>query len=159
MPYLIDKSYDDAVNELANAGLNVGNVSYEDSDSVEEGNIVRQSVEANSQVARGTYVDLVVSTGPKETEPPEGSASVYMPGDNPFGHDIGSQAALTAGTVTIQVAYADGTVETLYAAYCSSADAYESGWTGTVTGELGTSATVYAYVEGIQYASYTIYFS
>lgn len=159
VPYMIDKSYDEAVYELTNAGLNLGNVSYEDSDSVEEGNVVRQGLDANSQVARGTYVDLVISTGPKETEPPEGSASVYMPGDNPFGHDIGSQAALTAGTVTIQVAYADGTVETIYTAYCSSADAYESGWATTVTGELGTSATVYAYVEGIQFASYAIYFS
>ena len=116
-------------------------------------------MDANSQVDKGTYVDLVISTGPKETEPAMGSASVYMPGDNPFGHDIGNQAAFDSGTVTIQIEYADGRVETLYTAYCSSSDAYESGWGMTVSGELGTSATVRAYVESVQFASYSIYFS
>ena len=158
MPYLINKSYDDAVYELSAAGLNVGNVSYEDSDSVDEGNIIRQGLDANSQVARGTYVDLVVSTGPKETEPQMGSATVYMPTDNPFGHDIGTQAALSAGTVTINILYEDGSYENVYTAYCSSADAYESGWSETVSGKSGTSATVQAMLEGMIYASYSIYF-
>lgn len=158
VPYLINKSYDEAVYELSTAGLNVGNVSYEDSDSVDEGNIIRQGLDANSQVPRGTYVDLVVSTGPKETEPQMGSATVYMPADNPFGHDIGTQAALSAGTVTINILYEDGSFETVYTAYCSSADAYESGWSETVSGKSGTSATVQAMLEGMIYASYSIYF-
>lgn len=159
VPYLVNKSYDDATAALSNANLQVGSVSYENSDSVEVGYVIRQGLDANSQVDKGTYVDLVISTGPKETEPAEGSASVYMPGDNPFGHDIGDQAAFDSGTVTVQVEYADGRVETVYAAYCSSPDAYDSGWGTTVSGELGTSATVRAYVEGVQFASYSIYFS
>ena len=159
VPYLINKSYDDAVAALAQAGLNVGSVNYESSDSISEGNIIGQSLDANSQADRGTYVDLVVSTGPEETEPQMGSATIYMPSDNPFGHDIGSQAALSSGTVTITVTYADGSTETVYTAYCSSSDAYESGWGTTVNGELGTSATVTAMVEGNVYATYSIYFS
>ena len=159
VPYLVNKSYDDAVSALSNANLQVGNVTYDYSDSIAEGNVIQQGVDANSQVDKGTYVDLVISTGPKETEPAMGSASVYMPGDNPFGHDIGNQAAFDSGTVTIQIEYADGRVETLYTAYCSSSDAYESGWGMTVSGELGTSATVRAYVESVQFASYSIYFS
>lgn len=159
VPYLVNKSYDDAAAALSNVNLQVGSVSYENSDSVEVGYVIRQGLDANSQVDKGTYVDLVISTGPKETEPAEGSASVYMPGDNPFGHDIGDQAAFDSGTVTVQVEYADGRVETVYAAYCSSPDAYDSGWGTTVSGELGTSATVRAYVEGVQFASYSIYFS
>lgn len=159
VPYLINKSYDDAVAALAQAGLNVGSVNYESSDNIAEGNIIGQSLDANSQADRGTYVDLVVSTGPEETEPQMGSASVYMPSDNPFGHDIGTQAALSSGTVTITVTYADGTTEILYTAYCSSADAYESGWGMTLSGELGTSATITAMVESNIYATYSIYFS
>ena len=103
-------------------------------------------------------MDLVVSMGPEETEPKMGSATVYMPSDNPFGHDIGTQAALSSGTVTVNILYSDGSYETVYTAYCSSADAYESGWSKTVSGEAGTSAKVQAMLEGMIYASYDIYF-
>lgn len=158
MPYVVNKSYDDAVYALSQAGLNVGSVSYENSSNIAEGYIIRQGLDANSQVDRGTYVDLVVSMGPEETEPKMGSATVYMPSDNPFGHDIGTQAALSSGTVTVNILYSDGSYETVYTAYCSSADAYESGWSTTVSGEAGTSAKVQAMLEGMIYASYDIYF-
>ena len=158
MPYVVNKSYDDAVYALSQAGLNVGSVSYENSSIIAEGYIIRQGLDANSQVDRGTYVDLVVSMGPEETEPKMGSATVYMPSDNPFGHDIGTQAALSSGTVTVNILYSDGSYETVYTAYCSSADAYESGWSTTVSGEAGTSAKVQAMLEGMIYASYDIYF-
>lgn len=158
MPYVVNKSYDDAVYALSQAGLNVGSVSYENSSNIAEGYIIRQGLDANSQVDRGTYVDLVVSMGPEETEPKMGSATVYMPSDNPFGHDIGTQAALSSGTVTVNILYSDGSYETVYTAYCSSADAYESGWSKTVSGEAGTSAKVQAMLEGMIYASYDIYF-
>ena len=158
MPYVVNKSYDDAVYALSQAGLNVGSVSYENSSNIAEGYIIRQGLDANSQVDRGPYVDLVVSMGPEETEPKMGSATVYMPSDNPFGHDIGTQAALSSGTVTVNILYSDGSYETVYTAYCSSADAYESGWSTTVSGEAGTSAKVQAMLEGMIYASYDIYF-
>jgi serine/threonine-protein kinase len=159
VPYVINKSYDAAVSALQAEGLNIGDVSYENSDTISYGYIISQGVSANSQVDKGTYVDLVVSIGPKETEPAVGSASVYMPSDNPFGHDIGGQAAYSSGTVMVQIIYSDGTVETLYTAYCSSSSAYESGWSTTVRGEAGTSATVQASVEGTVYSSYSVYFN
>ena len=81
-----------------------------------------------------------------------------MPGDPPFGHDIGTNAALSSGTVSIQIVYGDGSVDTVYTAFCNSADDYDTGWSMVVSGEAGSSATVYAYVEGIQYSSYTITF-
>ncbi len=162
MPDLSSYTQDDAVYVINSSGLKVGDISEEYSDYVDKGYVTWQGVDAGSEVAEGTVVNFGVSKGPRETEtqaPSSGEATVYMPADNPFGHDIGSSGPLAAGTVSINVTYSDGTVETVYTAYCSSSDAYESGWSTTLSGELGTSATVTAYVEGIQYASYSVYFS
>lgn len=162
MPDLSAYTQDDAVYVINSSGLKVGDISEEYNDSVAKGYVTWQGVDAGSEVAEGTVVNFGVSKGPRETEteaPSNGQASVYMPADNPFGHDLGSSGPLAAGTVSVQVTYSDGTSETVYTAYCSSSDAYESGWSTTLSGPLGTSATVTAYVEGIQYASYTVYFS
>ena len=164
VPDLSNKTEDEAIYLINSSNLKVGDISEEYNDWVTKGYITWQGVDAGTEVEEGTVINFGVSKGPRETEteskaPAQGTASVYMPVDNPFGHDIGGQAALESGTVVIQVVYADGSTNTVYSAYCSSADAYESGWGTTVTGEAGTSATVNATVDGILYASYAIYFN
>lgn len=162
VPDLSNCTYDDAVYLINSAGLQVGDVSEEYSDYVKKDYVTWQGIDAGSEVSEGTTVNFGISKGPRETEttaPSNGTATVYMPADNPFGHDIGAQEPLSSGTVTLTVVYSDGSTQPVYAAYCSSSDAYDSGWSMTVTGAAGSSATVYAYVEGIQYASYSIYFN
>ena len=63
------------------------------------------------------------------------------------------------GTIVIEVIYADGSVNTVYSGSYSAASGYDSSWSTSVTGELGSSANVIAYINGIQYSTYTIYFS
>ena len=45
--------------------LTVGSVTYEFNSDVEEGQVIRQSVAANTQVKEGTVVDFVISNGPE----------------------------------------------------------------------------------------------
>ena len=63
MPLLIGMTEAAAGSLLQSMGLSVGTVSSEASDSVDAGLILWQSVDANQEVARGTAVDLHVSTG------------------------------------------------------------------------------------------------
>jgi eukaryotic-like serine/threonine-protein kinase len=65
VPNLEGLTQDDAEQALEEARLEVGDVTEEASDDVEEGIVLSQSPEAGEQVARGTPVDLVVSSGPE----------------------------------------------------------------------------------------------
>ena len=58
-----------AKEKLEENGFELGNVSTEYSDDVEEGLVISQSPKAGSEEAEGTSVDLVISKGPEETEP------------------------------------------------------------------------------------------
>ncbi len=63
VPYVIVKSEEEARRLLTDKGL-VVSVSYEFSDTVKKGNVISQSIEANTQVSTGTTIQLVVSSGP-----------------------------------------------------------------------------------------------
>lgn len=160
MPDLVGKDLDDAEYVLKKAKLEVGSVDEKYSDTYKKGQVIWQSEDAGDEVKEKTKIDLVVSLGPKETEAPEtesqdttGYATVKMPMDNPIGGE------LTEATITIEIVYNNGSVNTVYSTHCASADDYDTSWNTTVTGEIGTSATVVAYVNGDQYATYKIYFS
>lgn len=49
---------------LAAAGLSVGTITEESSETIAAGNVIRQNPAANDSVAPGTAVNLVISTGP-----------------------------------------------------------------------------------------------
>ncbi|MCD8365741.1 MAG: Stk1 family PASTA domain-containing Ser/Thr kinase [Clostridiales bacterium] len=66
VPNVVGKTESDAKTALGDAGLNVGTVTQEYSDSVAEGNVISQSVSYGQYVDMGTSVDLVVSKGAKE---------------------------------------------------------------------------------------------
>lgn len=68
VPTLTGKSISEATSSLASAGLNVGSVTYSESNSVEEGVVISQSIKAGTEVEQGRAVSFVVSSGkPKQT--------------------------------------------------------------------------------------------
>lgn len=67
VPNVIGKNDQDAQNAITSAGLTV-TVTYDYNDSVEEGKVVSQTLNAGKKVAAGTNVGITVSRG---QEPPE----------------------------------------------------------------------------------------
>lgn len=63
VPNVAGKSEAEAKKALEAAGFSVGTVTKESSSSVASGNVISQSVKADSYAETGTKVDLVVSTG------------------------------------------------------------------------------------------------
>ncbi len=66
VPDVKGKSQADAQKALGDAGMNIGTVSEEFSDTVEAGLVIDQSVAAGKYADMGTKVDLVISKGPQE---------------------------------------------------------------------------------------------
>lgn len=71
VPDITGQSQANAEAALAAAGLNVGNVSSENSDAVPEGNIIFQDPPGGVEVVVGSAVDLVVSLGPVTVAVPD----------------------------------------------------------------------------------------
>ncbi|MCI8639447.1 MAG: Stk1 family PASTA domain-containing Ser/Thr kinase [Coprococcus sp.] len=69
VPKIEGLSVADAKNALAQNGLTDGGISKEEySDTVADGSVIRQSIEANKKVAAGTSVSYVVSKGKKPAD-------------------------------------------------------------------------------------------
>ncbi len=68
VPNLANKTIEEARNLLTAYGLTVGDLSYAESETVEKNKIISQSVDANSEVAEGTAISLVISKGVEEIE-------------------------------------------------------------------------------------------
>ena len=69
VPYLVGQSLSDAQAALLNAGLTVGSISYDYSNTYAEGEVMWQQYDANAQLERGTAVRLRVSRGEEPDEP------------------------------------------------------------------------------------------
>ena len=65
VPNLLNKTKEEAVKALTDLGLEAGTVTEENSDTVEKDKVMKQSVEADKEVDKGTKVDLVISLGKK----------------------------------------------------------------------------------------------
>ena len=65
VPSLTNKTQQEAANELASVGLQVGNVTTEYSDNYAAGRVIRQGITQGKTVDAGTAVDLVISDGKK----------------------------------------------------------------------------------------------
>ncbi|MBP6964010.1 MAG: protein kinase [Armatimonadetes bacterium] len=68
VPRLTTLPEETARKRLMDANLTAGNVTQEYSDSVEAGNVIKQSSEPGTRLMRNDPVDLVISLGPKPTE-------------------------------------------------------------------------------------------
>lgn len=75
VPNVQGATEEQARRELEAVGLTVGSVSKIESSSVAEGLVITQTLTPNSEVASGSIVNLVVSSGAPETSEPSGSAS------------------------------------------------------------------------------------
>jgi beta-lactam-binding protein with PASTA domain/tRNA A-37 threonylcarbamoyl transferase component Bud32 len=63
VPNVIGTSEADARNAIVDAGLDVGDVGFEASESVDDGDVISQDPNPDLYVAPGTSVDIVVSSG------------------------------------------------------------------------------------------------
>lgn len=68
VPNLIGMSEEQAESLISQYGLVLRNVDYRESEDVEKGNVISQSISEGTQVAPQSQIDLVVSTGKKEKE-------------------------------------------------------------------------------------------
>lgn len=100
VPNVVGQKDADAQNAIKSAGLSVGTVTYEYSDSVAQGIVISQSVDGGKKVSAGTTVDLVISNGP------EPAAKVNVPPVTGTSESNARQliqnAGLSVGTVTYQ---------------------------------------------------------
>ena len=63
VPNVVNETEESAKSSLEAVGLTVGSVSYAASDRIAEGKVITQTVAADTEVPRGSVVNLVVSTG------------------------------------------------------------------------------------------------
>ena len=100
VPTVVGQKDADAQNAIKSAGLSVGTVTYEYSDSVAQGIVISQSVDGGKKISAGTTVDLVISNGP------EPAAKVNVPPVTGTSESNARQliqnAGLSVGTVTYQ---------------------------------------------------------
>ena len=100
VPNVVGQKDADVQNAIKSAGLSVGTVTYEYSDSVAQGIVISQSVDGGKKVSAGTTVDLVISNGP------EPAAKVNVPPVTGTSESNARQliqnAGLSVGTVTYQ---------------------------------------------------------
>ena len=71
VPYVIWDNLEDAIEKFKKAGLAEPEIEEQYDDSVAEGQVISQSVEAGEKVEEGTVLKLVVSLGPKSFEMPD----------------------------------------------------------------------------------------
>ena len=70
VPYVTWDTLEDALEKLEEAGLGTPTVEEKPDEYIREGNIISQSIEYDEEVAEGTPITLVVSSGPPEETVP-----------------------------------------------------------------------------------------
>lgn len=68
VPYLIGKDIDAAKALLTEAGLKIGKIDYETSDTYSVNQVMWQQYDANEEVEKGTSIRVTVSKGPAEAQ-------------------------------------------------------------------------------------------
>ena len=63
MPNLVGRTLDSAKSNLAELGLSIGNIAFENSETVEKNRVIRQSVSSGTEISQNTSIDLLVSKG------------------------------------------------------------------------------------------------
>ncbi|EGC81824.1 Stk1 family PASTA domain-containing Ser/Thr kinase [Anaerococcus prevotii] len=71
VPDLLEIDENQAINLISQYGLTLRNVDYKESEDVEKGLVMSQSITSGTQVAEGSNIDIVISTGKKENPPKE----------------------------------------------------------------------------------------
>ena len=71
MPSIVNISENDALIALNQSNLGIGERSYETSNEIKKGNIIRAEYEAGTMIPRNTSVKVVISSGPEKFEMPD----------------------------------------------------------------------------------------
>jgi len=71
VPSVTRMTLEDAKEAITSAGFKVGNISYDWDSSIGKGYVIYQQYQANSQLDKGTPIDLQVSSGPEPEPEPE----------------------------------------------------------------------------------------
>ena len=124
MVYVVGRSVDVAAEMITNLGLKVGQI-MEFPDDQPAGTVIRQSVDIGTEVKKGTAIDLWVSKGPADAEPPDGGPEATLA--------IAVDLSGYEGTVAVRVVVGDKTV-----------------FDGMVDADMDTGKTVYATASGTQ---------
>ena len=78
VPNLLGVDENQAINLINQYGLTLRNVDYKESEDVEKGLVMSQSITSGTQVAEGSNIDIVISTGKKENPPEEKPKNVDL---------------------------------------------------------------------------------
>jgi beta-lactam-binding protein with PASTA domain len=86
-----------AESAITSAGLTVGTVTQQNSDTIESGHVISQNPASETEVSSGSAVDLVVSLGPATVAVPDVVGQTQAAAETAI-----TNAGLTVGTVTQQ---------------------------------------------------------
>ena len=110
MPDLTYNTEESAKQALTEAGLQLGTVTKEHSDTVPQGQVIRQSISSGTETEKGKTVDLVLSDGPKvtsveSTQASESSSRYVASIDTNFtlSNLIGPDSGATSVTVMVRL--------------------------------------------------------
>ena len=128
---------------ITDLGLRVGEVK-EYPDSQPAGTVIRQSVNVGMEVEKGTSIDLWVSSGPVETEPPatQGPSATPSETEDPVPTDVVVPTAELP--VTVDLSGYTGSVKLKIKV------GEETPFEGTVNADMNTSKIVYVQASGTQ---------
>ena len=129
MPFVLDKTLDEAKALLEGAGLQVGKVEEAYSEDYAEGKVMWQQYDAHEKLQKGDTVDLKVSKGPEQKDE-SGEIDIYI--------DY-SKAENDSFFLTVTVTDADGTRNVISGEQRAKSD---GGETVTVSGKGKVKVTV-----------------
>ncbi len=153
VPNVVNETEDSARSSLEAVGLTVGNVSHAASDRIAEGKVITQTVAANSEVPRGSVVNLVISTGAGAgTQEPETSTPSANTGTKYF--TINAPAG-GSGSIYVRVVKTDA--DGAFPVVDEYRDASEFPYSISVTGK--GSGNVTCYMDNVQQWSQSVNFA
>ena len=135
-----NETLDSAKASLEAVGLTVGSVSEAASDRVAAGKVITQTVAANSEVSRGSVVNLVVSTGAggSESSAPSAGGQSNAQGTKYFTINAPANAS---GNVYVRVVKSDA--DGVFPVVDEYRDASEFPYSVSVTGKGSGSVSCY----------------
>ncbi len=112
VPDVFGKPQSSAQSLLASTGLTTGTITTGYSETVIPGNVMAQSPAAGTQVAQGSAVDLIISSGPAPVTLPPDPALTAPPVDPTVATSVYSSTQfLYTGDNAVQTGMAEGTIE------------------------------------------------
>lgn len=154
VPNVVNETLENAKSSLEAVGLTVGSVSEAASDRVAAGKVITQTVAANTEVSRGSVVNLVVSTGAANDEPSAPSAGNSQSNAQGTKYFTINAPANASGSVYVRVVKND--VDGAFPVVDEYRDVSDFPYSVPVTGR--GSGTVTCYLDNVQQWSQSVSF-